>query len=33
MFTERTCEEIAELVGGQLIGKSAQKLSGVSSLK
>ena len=33
MFTERTCEEIADLVGGQLIGKSAQKLSGVSSLK
>ena len=33
MFTERTCEEIAELVGGQLIGKSVQKLSGVSSLK
>ena len=33
MLIERSCEFIAQLVNGQLIGKSAQMLSGISSLQ
>ncbi len=33
MLTEKTCEELAALVGGELIGNCGHKLNGVASLK